>query len=59
MSIPKPPEPFQQKAKQLGHSSKGRGEVDRENTWRPHPDPEKRKKFEINLNGRLRTLPGA
>ena len=60
MSLAKPPEPFTQSPRTLGPPERvGVRKADAENSWRAHPDPAKRKLFEINGHGRLKTLPGA
>jgi hypothetical protein len=59
MSLAKPPEPFTQSPRTLGPPERvGHGKADPENTWYTHPDPAKRRRFEVNGNGRLKTLPG-
>ena len=60
MSLAKPPEPFTQSPRTLGPPERvGHGKANPENTWHAHPDPAKRRRFEVNGNGRLKTLPGA
>jgi hypothetical protein len=60
MSLAKPPEPFTHGPRTLGAPERLRARpADAEHRWQAHPDPAKRGRFEVNGNGRLRTLPGA